>query len=527
MGFVFTIVYIILTIIGPEQAGPQWASYHVLAYLAGIIVVASVPSMLDHTYLRSSMQTFLFIGLFIVIALSQVANGWLGGVVESWLIFLPSAAVFFFIVANVYTIRRLKVLILAVVMSCLFVVLEALCGYYGGFQGDTFVLTDHIYSNDVAVGQLFRLRGVGFLNDPNDFAQILLIALPLIFIAWRQGRGVANSVIVIVPSALLLWAIYLTHSRGGLLGLAFLALIVSRKRLGTTASTVLAGALILTMLALDFTGGRGISASEGAGRLEAWATGLELFKSAPLFGVGFGNFTDFHDHTAHNSFVLCLAELGLVGSTIWVALLVTVTMSLMRIIGLQERGGTPSGGRKETQHEAAETVNAQGYSGSALADDELFSFEDKTVYSRVCELRTISSTIVTQIEEPASPGDLKCEEKATLSSRVESSFGLLTATATASATAFESKVEPMGQYMVPKQWVVAMLLALISFLTTSWFLSRSYSTTMCLVLGLATATIRLQGADTESRGRSHWVFYTLATEALAIIFIYGIVRLAL
>ena len=79
------------------------------------------------------------------------------------------------------------------------------------------------------------------------------------------------------------------------------------------------------MLALDFTGGRGISASNGADRLEAWANGLEMFKSAPLFGIGFNGFTDLYEITAHNSFVLCLAELGLLGSTLWLAMLVTTT----------------------------------------------------------------------------------------------------------------------------------------------------------------------------------------------------------
>src|ERR1700686_5663186 len=87
------------------------------------------------------------------------------------------------------------------------------------------------------------------------------------------------------------------------------------------------------MLALDFTGGRGISPADGADRLEAWANGLEMFKSAPLFGIGFNGFTDFLDITAHNSFVLCLAELGLLGSTLWMALLVTTTTDLNRIIG--------------------------------------------------------------------------------------------------------------------------------------------------------------------------------------------------
>ncbi len=48
-----------------------------------------------------------------------------------------------------------------------------------------------------------------------------------------------------------------------------------------------------------------------------------MLKSHPTFGVGAGNFTDHHPAlTAHNSFVLCFAELGLVGYFIWVALLV-------------------------------------------------------------------------------------------------------------------------------------------------------------------------------------------------------------
>ena len=141
---------------------------------------------------------------------------------------------------------------------------------------------------------------------------------------------------MLVPAAVLLWATYLTHSRGALIGLASLGLVAARKRLGTAASVALASLLAVGLLALDFTGGRGISASEGADRLTTWATGLELFKHSPIFGIGFGNFTNFNEITAHNSIVLCLAELGLVGATIWLALLVTTTMGLNSLIA---RGG--------------------------------------------------------------------------------------------------------------------------------------------------------------------------------------------
>ena len=69
-----------------------------------------------------------------------------------------------------------------------------------------------------------------------------------------------------------------------------------------------------------------------------------------------------------------------------------------------------------------------------------------------------------------------------------------------------------------------MRLALVSFMGTAWFLSRSYTTTMYLVLGLATATIALQGSASKSRDRVHWIFSTAIIEVLLIIVIYGLVR---
>jgi hypothetical protein len=48
---------------------------------------------------------------------------------------------------------------------------------------------------------------------------------------------------------------------------------------------------------------------------------------------------------------------------------------------------------------------------------------------------------------------------------------------------------------------------------------------MYLVVGLATATIALQGNAAKARDRVHWIFSTLAAEGLLIIVIYGLVRL--
>ncbi len=470
MGFALTVAYVVLTIISPEQFGPEWATYHVMAYVGVTAVLLSLPGMFRNAHVRSSIQTFLLLGFVVAIALSEMANGWFGGIYASWETFLPSAAIFFGIVGNVTTIRRLKIVILAAVTSCLVVVVEALFGYYAGFRGETFVLKQNLYSADLSLGSIARLRGAGFLSDPNDFAQILIMALPLIYLARRRGRGNANYLLAFVPSALVLWAMYLTHSRGALVALAVVVLVAMHKKLGRTASAGLALALVLSMFALNFTGGRAIGTVEGADRLEAWSVGLQLFKSAPLFGTGFGSFTDFSDITAHNSFVLCLAELGLVGSTIWLSLLVTTMTSLNGIINRGD--GVPSNRRRVVRH------------GQHIPNP--------LVESPFLESLALNATTPAVV-----------------------------------ATELETKIEiaPPQLPKVPTRWVAAIRLALVGFIVTSFFLSRSYSTPMYLILGLAAATIALQRPPVKPDARGRFVFYTLAVEAASVVCIYGMVLL--
>jgi hypothetical protein len=237
------------------------------------------------------------------------------------------------------------------------------------------------------------------------------------------------------------------------------------------------------MLALDFTGGRGISAADGADRLEAWANGLEMFKSAPIFGIGFNSFTDLYEITAHNSFVLCLAELGLLGSTLWMALLVTTTMGLNRILGAQKKR------------------QARRFLGLRRL------FEECSIYSAGA---FASNT------EPS---------KGIIALKYAYARELLPTMVSANATEFGPRNEAEHSPIVPQQWVATMRLALVSFMTTAWFLSRCYTTTVYLVLGLATATIAIQGRNRKWPDRGRWISSTLTAEILLILLIYGLVRL--
>jgi O-antigen ligase len=446
MGFALTIVYVVLTIISPGQFGAEFANYHPMVYLAALTAVASLPEFIARLNSRLAVQIHLAVLFIIAIAVSQLHNG-LMAAKSSLLDALPSAAVLFFIVVNVNTLRRVKIMIWVIIATCLGITTEALCGYYAGFRDDTFVL--------LQFGEIRRLRSAGFLNDPNDLAQFILIALPLIFVGWSRGRIVINSLLVIPSAAFLLWAVYLTHSRGALVALGVLLLVAFHKTIGAVPSIALAGVLVFGLLALNFTGGRGISASDGVDRLELWAQGLQYFKGAPFVGIGFGEFADseFSGITAHNSFVLCLAELGLLGSTVLVGFLVTAFMGLSKIIeGAQQ---------------------------------------------------TFPEAVVEDV-------------------KIETATEAATFPALARNSETESEVD---QEEMVRAYAVVLRLGFISFITTSFFLSRSYTPVMFLMVGSAAAIIALEPNRLGLGDLRRQILVTCVVEIVAIAVVYGVVRL--
>jgi len=72
------------------------------------------------------------------------------------------------------------------------------------------------------------------------------------------------------------------------------------------------------------------------GRIEAWYEGIQMFKYRPLFGVGKGEFIEHHKRTAHNSYVLIMAELGTFGYVLWFTLISLTVLMLVKIFSLDK-----------------------------------------------------------------------------------------------------------------------------------------------------------------------------------------------
>jgi putative inorganic carbon (HCO3(-)) transporter len=342
MGFLLTLLFLVFSYVRPGELFPELASYRIMLWVGILAMAATAPVLLRGRWFSIPRpQIYLMLALMGAVSLSVAAQGWLGGALLAFEEFGITAAIFFLVVLNVNSLRRFRVLVGLLVFLTLGLVIQVSFAYHYGYMADVLVMEQPLDTEPAEEGEPpvveKRVRSLGVLNDPNDLAQALLTALPFLALAWRGGQALRNSLLVVGPGLAILYGVYLTRSRGGLLSLVFLIFFSLLKRLGRLSSILLTGVLAVLLVAAGFIGGRRLSLDDsGYGRLQAWSEGLMMLRSNPILGVGFRNFTDHHEITAHNSFVLCFAELGLAGYFLWLALL---ALTIAQLRSLDQRQG--------------------------------------------------------------------------------------------------------------------------------------------------------------------------------------------
>src|SRR5262249_12725376 len=150
-----------------------------------------------------------------------------------------------------------------------------------------------------------------------DFALLLVVGVPLALYFLTDRRLGAARLAWLGPLALFVYALALTYSRGGFLAFTVGVLVLIRSRL-TWGKSLALGAVLLPVLLVFFAGRQtNISANVNTGqaRVDLWTHGLVLFQGAPLFGIGEGLYLNEAGQVAHNAYVHCYTELGVVGGS--------------------------------------------------------------------------------------------------------------------------------------------------------------------------------------------------------------------
>jgi putative inorganic carbon (hco3(-)) transporter len=270
-------------------------------------------------------QHLLLLGLAAAMFVSVLLADGFGSAVASLVDFVPTMMLFYMVATSVDSLSRLRQL--ALVLS----VLAAVMALHGIKQ----------FESENGVGwtgaKLIegRITYLGFFNDPNDLSMAFLLILPLALGLVRRSEPALLRAVGLGCAALILYGTFLCNSRGSMLGIMAMLAMAGIRRYGWARTLTLLPLIFGPLLLLAPSRVNEMSADEesAAGRIDAWYEGFDMLRHHPLFGVGKGLFTDHNWLTAHNSFVLAIAELGMVGYFFWLSMLVFSVMMLKHLLG--------------------------------------------------------------------------------------------------------------------------------------------------------------------------------------------------
>lgn len=306
----FLLVWLALVLIRPQE-------YPALVDLGIPILPIAMLGALGAWALGSGRRpfrqpTYLLLVVFIVIGMfTMVVNGWAGGAISRFMHFLPALIALVLIAQAGHSPKNMLRMMWVIALCALVLTIHGI-GQVKLGQGWTGMPT-------VQDG---RIQYVGIFSDPNDLAMLFIIAIPMTLL--MGGRGGAMGLRRLFwwsVAVALLYGVYLTDSRGSFLAVMAMAGVWLWLRRGLLVAGTLGAAGMAVLMALP-TRMQELDAGESSayGRIETWYDGIQMFLANPVFGVGVGNFTEHTFLTAHNSFVLVLAETGIVGYTVWLAM---------------------------------------------------------------------------------------------------------------------------------------------------------------------------------------------------------------
>lgn len=305
--FPLILFYVVLTIVRPQEYIPALIGLPVLPV---VLVLAFAAWLASGLRTARAPQYGILLAFFLVLMVSEVANGWLGGVKEEMGKFGPIVLTFFMIAAACTTQRRILILMAVMVLCSTVLALHSVGQAHSG-----------VGWTGIPIGEDGRVQYVGIFNDPNDLGMLFVSVFPMAALLCKRA-GFIGKLFWLACILTLLYGVYLTNSRGAMLGVLVVVGAYIWYRRGLVVAGIL-GAIGLAAMKMLSSRMQELDAGEESanGRVDAWYEGLQMFKEHPIFGVGPGNFTDYNHLTAHNSFVLVLAETGFVGYLLWLALI--------------------------------------------------------------------------------------------------------------------------------------------------------------------------------------------------------------
>lgn len=341
--FVYLWVYMAMLYVRPHEFIP---AFQVLPLLPLLLVSSFVFWAFRQPKSFEAPQFRLLPALLVMMMMSLLWARWMGGAIALLPNFGPILLLSFMIATSLDTVAKFRAVFWLLSLASM------MMAYHGIGQSQTGIG----WTGAKAIEG--RITYLGFVNDPNDLSMSMLMTLPMcLYLA--STSGFLTRWALRAGSGLIVYGVYLTNSRGAILALGAMMFVYSVFRFGLVRSAMVLPLLGVPLVMLAPSRMSEMSADEdsAAGRLDAWYEGFQMLRSSPLFGIGAGLFTEHHHLTAHSSYMLAIAELGLLGYYVWLSILVLAVMMVWRVF----RHVPPAAG--------AAAPAAGGTAGAAAAPD--------------------------------------------------------------------------------------------------------------------------------------------------------------
>ena len=293
--------------------------YQCIIILNLIVSLPFIARQLEPSELRANPITLCVLGLLLAVPLSHIRHFDFWHARYDFLEFSKLVLYYLLFVGVIRNEQRLNRFFLVLLLLLASMTTLSLLHNQGVINVPALDSLDQ-FGIDPQTGQVIvteRLRSTGIFNDPNDFAMILVAGLVL---GWHY---LTTANLLTKPLWLLAmggfgFALTLTKSRGGFLALFVAAGVYAQAKWGWKRA-VLVACLMLPLVAAIFAmrNDGGLDSGTGQSRVQIWAEGFSLWRHTPMFGIGYGMYGEEVGHVAHNSFLQCYVELGLLGGTMF------------------------------------------------------------------------------------------------------------------------------------------------------------------------------------------------------------------
>jgi O-antigen ligase len=351
--FFLLFLYTAAVLIRPHEMFIDTRNWIIIKVFA---ILCFVTLLIAQRPLKLYPQHWMLLALAPLIIISGFLNGsGMTGVDEAIQLFVSSLIPLFLYSNCITTIKRQHALMFICLIAAITMVHN---GHFqqSAFMGNGWALFTHSVGY-IDLGER-RITYLGFFSDPNDLGMFLVMCIPFTIYFYKSGNAFLKTCMLLTLITLL-YGVYLTGSRGTMLGVGALAGIYF---LVTYAGPKLfIAAMVLAPIAATVVASlqSNIDASAN-GRLEAWYHGIHMMLANPIFGIGKGRFREEHGLVAHNSYVHIVGELGIPGYSLWGgALIFTVLVSylVIKFNNKQKLGDEPTTLAKIKSYEVSSMQN--------------------------------------------------------------------------------------------------------------------------------------------------------------------------